>query len=237
MADRPIIFSAPMVRALLDGRKTQTRRVLPNQPPEPATLQGWDISGNRRFAHFWHDLGDGCIEVHGSRLFAWRGDRLWVQEDWRTVSSLDLYKPAQMREMAHEAGYRQAWAPITYLADGQRKNWESGDDAGRRRWSRHMIRELSRLTLTVTDVRVQRLQEISEAGAKAEGAAFHDGRGIGHSGWRHDLSDVHADARSSFARLWNSLHGPDAWDANPWVAAISFDVHRCNIDQMPGRDG
>jgi hypothetical protein len=82
------------------------------------------------------------------------------------------------------------------------------------------------MSIEITDVRVQRLQDISEEDAKAEGAAWHDGRGIGHSGWRHDLRDVHDDCRSSFARLWDSLHDkPGArWADNPWVVAATFEV-------------
>lgn len=237
MADKPIIFSAPMIRALLEGRKSQTRRVLPNQPPDPSQFNGWDVSGDRRFAHFWHDLGNGSIEVHGSRLPAWLGDRLWAQEEWRTVSSLDRYKPAQMREMAHEAGYRRAWAPIEYRADGARDNWETGDDAGRRRWSCHMIRELSRLTLTVTDVRVQRLQEISEADAAAEGVGLPQTHNL-DSGPIAGVESVFdgtfcTDHRDAMLQAWQTLHGPGEWAANPWVCALTFDVHRCNIEQMP----
>jgi len=103
----------------------------------------------------------------------------------------------------------------------------------------HMPRWASRLTLTVRDVRVQRLQDISEADAQAEGCLMdpepdeygglmpaeiaHD-NGIGDVGWDS--------ARDWFANLWNTINGPDAWEANPWVAAISFDVHRGNIDEV-----
>ena len=79
-----------------------------------------------------------------------------------------------------------------------------------------MPREFSRLTLTVTDVRVQRLQDISREDVIAEGIA--------------DLDDVVAGWHEPYARLWNTLHGADAWDANPWVAAISFTVHHANIN-------
>jgi hypothetical protein len=97
-----------------------------------------------------------------------------------------------------------------------------------------MPRCASRITLTVTDVRVQRVQDISEEDAKAEGAMFHDGRPTCHHGWRHDYSDVWPTARHSFCALWNSLHGPEAWDANPWVYALTFTVHHDNIDAMMG---
>tara|TARA_R100000789_G_scaffold64101_1_gene60697 strand:- start:123 stop:680 length:558 start_codon:yes stop_codon:yes gene_type:complete len=109
----------------------------------------------------------------------------------------------------------------------------------RLRPSIHMPRWASRLTLTVTDVRVQRLQDISEEDAWAEGckrgdpwdnglgyfpAEEPDPSGIGHVGWDY--------AKEWFEDLWNSLHGPDAWGANPWVYAVSFDVQRGNIDTL-----
>lgn len=84
-----------------------------------------------------------------------------------------------------------------------------------------MPRWASRLTLIVTDVRVQRLQDISRGDAMGEGCPF------------QNMADGD-DPREWFRALWNSLHGPDAWDANPWVCALTFTVHRCNIDQMPG---
>jgi hypothetical protein len=87
----------------------------------------------------------------------------------------------------------------------------------------HMPRWASRITLRITDIRVERLQDISEDDARAEGAMWHDGGTYWHSGWRHDYSDVHADAYSSFARLWNNINGPGAWDANPWVWVVSFE--------------
>ena len=99
------------------------------------------------------------------------------------------------------------------------------------RWrpSIHMPRWASRLTLTVTDVRVQRLQEISEEDARAEGAYPCEG------GWSYGGSPLAGTtARGAFYCLWNSLHGPDAWSANPWVCALTFTVDRRNIDAGAG---
>ena len=92
------------------------------------------------------------------------------------------------------------------------------------RWrpSIHMPRSASRLTLTVTEVRVQRLQDISEEDARAEGI---EGEFLP---WPQGYWTY----RPYFAELWNSLHGPDAWDANPWVVALSFTVQHGNIDQI-----
>ena len=214
MADRPIIFSAPMVRALLDGRKTQTRRVLGNSGP-----------GRGRSNIFSAQIGWSDSYVLDPGNAGWRerdtpyapGDRLWVRECWRTASAYDDLSPSQM-------GGEE---PIRYEADQTWQTWGWGrpHSTGRHRAARHMPRWASRLTLIVTEVRVQRLQEISEDDARAEGVGstltrFPDGGSIGHPASWH------------FEQLWGQIHGPDAWDANPWVAAISFTVHRCNIDTM-----
>ena len=213
MADRPIIFSAPMVRALLDGRKTQTRRVLGNSGP-----------GRGRSNIFSAQIGWSDSYVLDPGNANWRerdtpdapGDRLWVRECWRTASAYDDLSPSQM-------GGEE---PIRYEADQTWQTWGWGrpHSTGRHRAARHMPRWASRLALLVTDVRVQRLQEISEDDARAEG--------FGSLITTVDKLGPSITARDGFREIWNSIHGPDAWDANPWVAAISFTVHRCNIDTM-----
>lgn len=194
MTDRPIIFSAPMVRALLDGRKTQTRRVL--KPSRSITRLGYTDPLLRL------DVLDGALwwwdgvheRVGASQPYPYAtGDRLWVREAVCWVSAW---------------GWRYR-ADNDDLADKR----ESGE-VGRWRSPIHMPRSASRITLTVTDVMVQRLQEISERDARDEGVD-HTWPRIG---------------RDAFCDLWNSLHGPDAWDANPWVAALTFTVDRRNID-------
>jgi len=235
MTDRPIIFSGPMVRALFDGRKTQTRRVLKPQPgymdrPFQMDDGSWHVADSQ-----------GCNMSPLNVAYA-PGDRLWVKEAWRCLDGLDPLSGSQMaHQCVEEAGYRKPWAPTQYEADGQRVNWYEVDPGfgvvpGRYRHARFMPRWASRLTLTVTDVRVQRLQDISEADAIAEGSWLgrcpcramqeRETTPIG-AAFRQTWCHKHGD---SFPTLWNSLHGPDAWDRNDWVAAISFDVHRCNID-------
>ena len=187
MTDKPIIFSAPMVRALLDGRKTQTRRVLKPLP--------------RRTIFF--DPKTAVLDQFQEPPYA-TGDRLWVREAF-SYELLDVD--------------RNGFMPPWYWADG---NPESGDFT-RPKPSIHMPRWASRLTLLVTDVRVQRLREISEDDARAEGVCstltrFPDGGSIGHPASWH------------FEQLWGQIHGPGAWDSNPWVCAITFDVQRGNID-------
>ncbi len=198
MTDRPIIFSAEMVRALLSGRKSMTRRLLKPQPPTGLMPECYAIPGEAQ------PVGSGWS----------RGDRLWVREvfayGW----------PVEGNHQLPECNQEHA---ITYRADGNRP-------FGGGRWHSpiHMPRWASRLTLTVTDVRVQRLQDISEADAQAEGLVEV------YEGWATDRDGRHwgPTARASYRVLWNDLHGEDAWDRNPWVTALTFTVHRQNIDQI-----
>lgn len=214
VADRPIIFSAPMIRALLEGRKSQTRRVL---KPQPA---GVNIVGVK-----WPD---GVLDCNGRRLRFAPGDRLWVKESWAMPNAFDTDSPT-----AAAACVEHGRTPnVFYLADGSIR--AAGSYTGRQGKSRvsiHMPRWASRLTLLVTDVRVQRLQEISEEDARAEGlewiAPTYGVGGIAAS-WN-------SNPRQSYAALWDSLHGASAWEANPWVVAVTFDVRKGNIDQQEGR--
>lgn len=221
MRDLPIPFSAPMNRALLDGRKKQTRRKLRVPPPfDPAD----DIDAL---------VCAGSIEPQYRR-----GDRLWVREAWRTMDGLDALSGAQIAANCHEAGYPRAWCPIQYEADGARTNWLGdphtfGTKPGRYRHARFMPRWASRLTLLVTDVRVQRLRQISEADAMAEGMELDNEL----SAWRCYLpkpsrQDFWLCPRESFRTLWDSLHGQGAWNENPWVCATTFTVHPANIDTL-----
>lgn len=224
MKERPILFSAPMVRAILDDRKTVTRRVVKPtyqsiEERDDGSLWPWREDLNRA-TDYWYPCPYGEV-----------GDRLWVREAWRMPASLDDLSGKLVAEKCLEAGYRKPWAPISFEADGalsSAKDWrEFGSTPGeavpgRYRHARFMPRWASRIALEVTAVRVERLQDISEAQARAEGACYHDGLGIGHSGWRHDLKDVHADARSSFARLWESINGAGSWADNPWVWVVEF---------------
>jgi hypothetical protein len=220
MADRPILFSAPMVRALLDGRKTQTRRLL---NPEPYEYCGeWWIAdrvgGDCRLDDWVNDrIGLGPRYVPG--------DRLWVKEAYRLESSFNNFKPSDLN----------ARAAVQYEADGARSrtwrdDWQAQDLPGKLRPSMFMPRAFSRLTLTVTDVRVQRLQDISEADAVAEGVnpclCGHNCPNGEHGGCCGICEPV-----TAYAELWTELHGPGAWAANPWVCALTFTVRRGNIDE------
>ena len=132
--------------------------------------------------------------------------------DFAAINSFDWAKFHDPRRMFQEN--------LRFRADADA--YETAVQAWR--YPIHMPRWASRLTLTVTDVRVQRVQEISEDDARSEG--------FGSLITTVDKLGPSITARDGFREIWNSIHGPGAWDANPWVAAISFTVHRCNIDTM-----
>jgi hypothetical protein len=210
MTDRPLIFSDPMIRALLDGRKTQTRRIIRGVGNDNCmTLRK---ATTKRTGLRTHVIDAGNYGLLPYTV----GDRLWVRETWQPHS---LYADRAPRNIPPSI--------VFYKADGGHSPslpWKPGI---------HMPRWASRLTLVVTDVRVQRLQGISEADAIAEGLV----RGAGAAGWVWSAEGMPGDLwracpRQTFSGLWNRINGLGAWDANPWVTAISFDVHRCNIDRM-----
>lgn len=196
MTDRPILFSAPMVRAILAGTKTQTRRTLKDQ----AT---WDRVGEAILRRYPQQQSGMPYAV---------GQRLWVREAWRAWSQYDDWPPSRI----------PACVDVQYAADDPLSPWVS-----RARSSIHLPRWASRLTLLVTDVKVERLQAISEEDAMAEGCVAH-GRGL-----CTENPDDYAgswSARTAFRDLWGGIHGPDAWARNPFVAVITFRPIRANID-------
>lgn len=206
MSDRPIIFSAPMVRALLDGRKTMTRRLAWRSAP---VAEG------------------GVVRIEESKPSPWQkvqpGDRLWVRENWQALSFGD-YLPTNSTP-----------ADLRYAATGPL----GGDDKDVRgypwRPSIHMPRWASRLTLIVEAVKVEPLHDISPDDAVAEGLWYckeGDAAGFWFSG-PEMAGEVWGDGSvECFERLWSSLHGPESWDANPEVVALTFRVIRENIDRI-----
>ena len=220
MKDRPIIFSAPMVRAIIDGSKSQTRRVV--KPRKDVAfgclLQPHELAG---------EVNAGNLE---NCPYGKIGDRLWVRETFQGPLleseeqedefrySPDIYKKPGF------CAYRATDTLDAIDSDGRELGW---------RPSIFMPRWASRILLEVTGIRVERLQEISEADAKAEGADDGFRQIVAPGNCPEPRCDgVHYGPLWHFRDIWNSIHGPDAWDANPWVAAISFTVHRCNIDQV-----
>jgi hypothetical protein len=199
--DIPIIFSAPMVRALLAGRKMQTRRILKPQPtPFPV-----DDKGAMCDVGLIHIEGDRLPRITIGRVVTTQevryavGDRMWVRES-----------------------ITQSGALVGYMAGGPcgHKIWPAEWKQSSRP-SIHMPRWASRLTLIVEGVKVERLQDISEADALAEGCPAQT---------PEELAGM--DTRGWYRDLWNSINGPGAWDANPWVVALTFRVVRSNIDAL-----
>jgi hypothetical protein len=213
--EKPILFSAPMVRAIIEGRKTMTRRVLNPQPSKP-------FNSIFNYDNGWF-TGDGLTgdKVEKLKVSFEVGNLLWVREAWRTEMSMDAQPPKYICP----GGYG-----IYYEADKKdHATW------GKLRPSIFMSQWMSRITLEVIGVKIERLQDISEKDAKAEGlsALTKDGTLIKYgipdrdglpgnedSGWPwHEWS---VDPRQAFSRLWKSINGEDSWDANPWVAVYSF---------------
>lgn len=232
MADRPILFSAPMVRALLDGRKTQTRRVL---KPQPDWLPEVHSTRNGNGPFFWPvgALGQQCgrpVLAKEARYAV--GDRLWVRETWCEGFDYDEDDKPLNCDSGPRIFYAASECPRWYDTDAD--EWR---DSPKWRPSIFMRRAASRLTLTVTDVRVERLQDISEEDAQAEGRA--PCSRCGDCGWVNSGPDggwqctehlCGAPDREWYAELWDSINGPGAWKENPWVVAVSFAVGRHNID-------
>ena len=204
MKERPIIFSAPMVRAILEGRKTQTRRVVkpqPNRGSELTRMQDGYADGFIR-AVFAQDDEPNAYGIKCP--FGQPGDRLWVRETWCVGNPFDNISPSNLPGL--NDGTR--WA-VDYAANPKRV-WHQ-DYQGKWRPSIHMPRWASRITLEITAVRVERLQGISEEDAVKEGV-------VPFAASRH----TPANFRDGFTVLWQSIYGPGSWDANPFVWVLEF---------------
>ncbi|HDN2659030.1 TPA: hypothetical protein P1K67_001907 [Klebsiella pneumoniae] len=236
-----MIFNGEMTRAILDGRKTQTRRIMKAQPSEDFTPMNMALDADYKAR--WYTPGivdkDGCLQPAGKEVFGVAnenegyscpfgavGDRIWVREAYRFPASLDDVSPTGVGEMAVATGYRKPWAPTFYEFTGTFSNGWKGfetppkvSDAGKLRPSIHMPRWASRILLEITDVRVERLNAISQEDAQAEGMEL--------TGWRPTYSDPDSGGEvmtpyDNFAELWSSIYGDESWKANPWVWVISF---------------
>ena len=186
MKERPILFSAPMVRAILAGQKTQTRRVVKPQP-DPGCV-----------GHF--GLGNPFVRTAERNVgcpYGQPGDRLWVRETWREFIDSECVDGVR-----HELG-----RDVLYRADG---------DSSKFAWrpSIFMPRWASRINLEVVHVRVEKLQDISEADAIAEGAPGGHGSIPGYL--------YAATPHEHYRHIWESINGTGSWDANPWVWVVEF---------------
>jgi hypothetical protein len=225
-----MIYSAPMVRALRDGIKTQTRRVIKWQGPKgyPHSFDHARIDNpagvQRLLVPFHHpdeptDWND-CV-MHRHYGLAEPGDRLWVKEDL-ICETLDLGGADRCVDVVC---YAEDGTPAAY------NGWYAAWPWKREKLNaRFMPRRFSRITLTVTEVRPQRLRDITLGDCYAEGCTVGKAEadaGALPVGWTGPWDEYRA--------LWNSLHGPDAWERNDWVWAYSFSVHHGNIDSMKRR--
>lgn len=232
MRERGIIFNAEMVRAVLEGRKTQTRRIIKDCP----TVQdGWypDRYNNSDEWTFWGARGSSdagrCTLPFVKCPFGEVGDRLWVRETWMPDAPRD-------GTWGDVEFYGCKGSPLSMIPKRFRKpencihraSWDGSEMVG---WtpSIHMPRWASRITLEITGVRVERLQDISESDAVAEGIEplplepdmpqfYHEYFPIGiKNGLRCNMS-----AAGSFSGLWEAIYGKESWQANPWVWVIEF---------------
>ena len=218
MKERGMIFNGEMVRALLDDRKTQTRR--PVRFPVLDKNLGCELAGNEL-------AGELSAGNYLNSAFGKPGDRIWVREAYRFPASLDDVSPTGVGEMAVATGYRKPWAPTFYEFTGTFSDGWTGFEtppkvsgAGKLRPSIHMPRWASRITLEITDVRVERLNSIHDVDAMREGiqnltTCSHADFGIpGFGNAQHPVR--------AFQLLWESIYGADNWKANPWVWVIEF---------------
>jgi hypothetical protein len=210
MKERPILFSAPMVRAILDGSKTQTRRAMKRQPHEdwfPAhytELHAFDKDGELTPDKV---VGWGAVNEDGDQgyvcPYGQPGDRLWVRETF----ALSVIDPDGGSPHDEPENY-----DVIYRADPEQPGggWRDADGneiAAPWKPSIHMPRWASRILLEIVSVRVERLQDISDQDAMTEGV---DAAAYGKS------------HRYGYSRLWDEINGADSWDANPWVWVVEF---------------
>ncbi|HBW5551762.1 TPA: hypothetical protein MNP25_002853 [Klebsiella pneumoniae] len=204
MKERGMIFNGEMVRAILDGRKTQTRRPIKwkqtrfTEIGEREDGSKWPWSEDAEHAcDFWHPCPFGAV-----------GDRIWVRETWQAIHDYcDENGHVDERRYArsiprHRGNY---WHPVYEEAWG---NESREDREFPWRPSIHMPRWASRILLEITDVRVERLRSMSQDDARAEGVIAASGP---------------MEAGLAFRELWDSIYGEESWKANPWVWVISFE--------------
>jgi hypothetical protein len=215
MNERPIIFSAAMVRAILDGQKSQTRRIIKPQPPYGCEYS-INSNGTNALCHTegpidnktrWVPPTPNSADHRLPSPYGIQGDRLWVRETF-----------------ADEAGGTRKFLGdhIYYRADG-----EADLQGGRWSASIHMPRWASRIRLKIARISVERVQDISESDAKAEGAKLAVKYDDGYITSEPRIVERELHSRSfafGFEGLWRQIHGSKSWDSNPWVWVIEFKV-------------
>lgn len=199
-----MIFNGEMVRAILDGRKTQTRR--PVKLPVHDKNLGCELAGNEL-------AGELSAGNYLNSAFGKPGDRIWVRETFRVHS-----RATDVATLVYKASVRNSWTEQTHRVPVSVCNKPATPE----KWtpSLHMPRWASRILLEITDVRVERLREISQADAEAEGVGK-----LKKSFWKNyqpGWTEFQLTARGSFATLWKSIYGDESWYADPWVWVIEF---------------
>jgi len=189
--EHPIIFNDWSIRRTLAGEKTQTRRIVTPQPRKDNCVEIDDDTVRHITDHV-----DACP-------YGQPGDVLWVREAFRMLALADDQSPTEYIEPFPDA---DVWRPVLFPADDHAG--EADGEWGRKRPSIHMPRELCRIRLRIEDVRVERVKDITEADAEAEGIVYGE--------------DAVGSAKVAFRRLWKSIHGDGAWERNDWVWAIEF---------------
>ncbi len=207
MREIAIQLSAPMVRATLNGSKTVTRRTVKGEIPNGAVRATRNVLGLAPTWH-WMDAGGNSLGKPFRCPYGSPGAHLWGREAWRTLWRFDELPPRDI----------PAGSPVAFYADGEARD---GGTSGKFRPGMFMPRWASRILLEVTEVRVERLQDITRGQAIAEGVERVGDR------WRHyffpdDDTEYWEFPQNSFASLWDKLNGEGAWESNPWVFAISF---------------
>lgn len=248
-----MIFNAEMVRAILDGRKTQTRRIMKVQPSDGfhPTHNGYGLDLN---AH-WYTPGvvdkNGYLQPAKKDVFGVAdenegytcpfgavGDRIWVRETWGVVSHeldedgrIQPWSPDRPATAIHEMPFGNGYysGHAIYAADGD-FTWgdDDGYEDGRTCWkpSIHMPRAACRILLEVTGVRVERLNDISETDAESEGIdmeALYDSQDCYDCIADHNMTG-RPTVTGAFKYLWESIYGDESWKVNPWVWVIEFKV-------------
>jgi len=231
LKSKPILFSGPMVRAIFEGRKFVTRRII---KPQPEFESGYEAPHEHQVGVMWKSdeahLIDDFVKMSP---YGKRGDLLWVRENCAYGNQLEACNDL-----------------VLYAADYDREvSW---------RWkpSIHMHRWASRITLVIKDIRVERLQDISEEDAKFEGVFTDDQRPEEHDYKNNSIlctrcagTGLHNDVgpnlgvifdvdctkcdtnKKKFKNLWGAINGFESWDTNPWLWVVDFMPYQCNIDE------
>lgn len=220
MSERPILFSGPMVRALLDGRKTQTRRIVKHQP-----IKG-DVYATKDDG-VWGAQTERSVVTYFSSPYGLPGDRLWVRETWAVNKYYDG-RPANKCGPIPEVAVECRELPDAVRVLPSLAHRSIGEERGKWRPSIFMPRWASRITLQIEGVRVERLHDIGKDGRKGKDVMAEGITEEQIGAWRQWLHPDDAPAHT-YGVLWDSINGKGSWVANPWVWVVTFNL--CRTEQ------